>query len=93
MLLTHEILYEKRLAFMYRLTQKEILNSNIKLCEILLRILIRLKDGHDALTAIYGRVEKLESEEEVMPNRASLRHYLRDLFLYRAKVLGKIIPT
>lgn len=68
-------------AIMYRLGQKKVLRSNLKLLNVLMRILARYRGGSLAeIKAQYmGRVEDFESEEEVLPNRLRLRKYLREL--------------
>jgi hypothetical protein len=68
-------------AAMYRLGQKTVLCRNLKLLNVLMRILARYRGGSLAeIKAQYmERVEDFESEEEVLPNRLTLRKYLREL--------------
>jgi disulfide oxidoreductase YuzD len=66
---------------------KEILNENIKLCQILMRILARFKDGKDFKSQYMNIVEDYEKEEEIMMNRIKLRKYLRELVVNQKRVL------
>ena len=89
--------YQKRLAVEYRRESKLILQSNIKLCNVLCHVLARLqaemnkgtaKFSKDQVKAIYmQRVEQFETEEEVFPNRLALRKYLRELILNQRRVI------
>ena len=81
----------KHWAIQHRIDAKKILESNIKLCQILARILARLqiafiKSGGQftkaQFKAIYmERVDEFEPVEEVLLNRLRLRKYLRELVL------------
>lgn len=73
-------------ALMHRLSAKEILAENIRLCKILLRILNRAKEGAAFRAAYLERVEEQEEESEVIPNRLKLRYYLRDLYINRLRI-------
>lgn len=39
--------YRKRFCILHRMNAKEVLNANIRLCEILMRILARFNDGRN----------------------------------------------
>jgi len=90
-----------RTAIGHRLSCKEILASNIKLCNVLMRVLanlaVELNKGQTEFTKfeckrIYmQRIEAFEADEtEVMHNRLAFRHYLRELILNQQKIKQKI---
>ena len=91
----------KYLAVAYRHESKVILQSNIRLCNVLCHILARLQAemnkgtnrfSKDELKAIYmERVEQFETEEEVFKNRLALRKYLRELILNQKRVIQKLV--
>lgn len=67
---------------------KEILNANITLCEILMRILARFNDGRNFKSNYMRIVEDFEKPEELMLNRLKLRKYLRELVVNQKRVLA-----
>ncbi len=73
------ISYRKRFAILHRINAKEVLNSNIKSCEILIRLLARFLDGRDFKNRYMQIVEDFETPDELMLNRIKLRKYLREL--------------
>jgi len=75
-----------RFAIIHRKSSKEIIEGNLKLCQILLRILARMVDGKPFKKAYMMRVEEAEEEEEVMLNRLNLRHYLRELLTNQRRI-------
>lgn len=87
MLKDPDLNYRHRFAILHRMNAKEILNDTIILCEILMRILARFKDGQDFKTNYMRIVEDFESEEEIMMNRIKLRKYLRELVANQKRVL------
>lgn len=74
-----ELNWKKRIAILHRSSSKEILSQNLKLCNILMRLLARFNDGRDFKKAYMGIVEGYETEAEIMQNRIKLRRYLREL--------------
>jgi hypothetical protein len=81
-----------KLALIHRINQKEILNDQIRLLAVLLRILARLKEGAPYKDAYCLPVmdssqqpeEELEStQDEVTMNRLHLRRYLQELKHYQ----------
>ena len=93
--------WRKRCALTHRINCKEILTSNIKLCNILMRILAclqcELAKGHTEFTKLetkriyMQRVEAYEkSEDEVIQNRLYFRNYIRELILNQQRVMEKI---
>ncbi len=66
---------------------KEILNANITLCNVLMRILARFKDAKDFKKRYMNIVEDFEKEQDIMPNRIKLRKYLRELVINQKRVL------
>ena len=79
---------------------KQILHSNIKLCNILVHILARLQTSMNQgqvqfskgeVKRIYmERIEEFETEDEVFQNRLSLRKYLRELVLNQKRVIYQL---
>lgn len=66
---------------------KEILNENIRLCNILMRILARYRDGKDFKKAYMSIVDDYETEDEIIFNRIKLRKYLRELVANQKRIL------
>ena len=77
---------------MHRLSSMEILEANIKLCNILMRILANLalefEKGNTEFTKLeckriyMKRIEQYEADEtDVMRNRLRFRNYIRELIL------------
>ena len=64
---------------------KQIVHQNIQLCNVLIRILARLKasktiaDKADLRQIYMERIEEIETEEEVFRNRLYIRKYLKEL--------------
>lgn len=83
MLKDSKISSRKRTALTNRVGQKQILNANYNLLNILMRILARFQGGtQQQLKYTYMQiVEDFEKPEEVMTNRLKLRRYLRELIL------------
>ena len=79
----------KQFALTYRIAQKEILHNNIRYCEILLRILARIKEGMPFKKAFLNRVDDFEIKEEVLHNRLIMRKYFRELTRNHEKLLNK----
>lgn len=79
MLKDPELPITKRFAVLHRINAKDILNSNITLCNILMRILARFADGKDFKKSYMAIVGGYETQAEIMPNRIKLRKYLREL--------------
>lgn len=81
--------YRKRIAITHRIGLKTILQKNIDLMQILMRILIRFKGGtaQEVKMAYMQRVEDFERESEVMFNRLKLRRYLRELLMNQTRIL------
>lgn len=79
----------KALAITHRLGQKRILNNNITLLQVLIRILARFKGGtmQEIKECYMARVEDFETEQEVMANRLKLRRYLRELLLNQKRIV------
>jgi hypothetical protein len=77
--------------------QKEILQDQIKLLAILLRVLARVKEGAALKDAYCLRVsdthtldgDELETEDEVLLNRLKLRRYLQELSYYQTTLIKK----
>ena len=76
----------KRFAVMHRMNAKEILDANITLCNVLMRVLARFTDGKDFKRAYMGVVEGFETQAEVMLNRIKLRKYLRELVVNQKRI-------
>lgn len=81
--------HRARRAIEYRIFQKTILQNNINLLQVLIRILVRFKslDPLEVKRSYMQRVEDYETEEEVIPNRLRLRKYLRELMLNQKRLL------
>ena len=77
-----------RFAILHRINAKDILTQNIKLCNILMRLLARFNDGKEFKKAYMGIVEVYESEGELMLNRIKLRRYLRELSANQIRILN-----
>lgn len=60
---------------------KEILNENINMCNILMRILARFSDGKDFKRAYMSVVDAYEKPGEIIENRIKMRRYLRELVI------------
>lgn len=93
--------WRKRCAIQHRLGCKEILTSNIKLCNVLMRILanlqVELAKGQNRFTRLeckrlyMARIEPYESsDEEVMLNRLRFRNYIRELILNQQRIMEKM---
>ena len=68
-----------RLAVTHRLNQKEILQSNIHIYEVLMRIMARVKEGKGLKEAYMKPIDGLEEKgSEMMLNRLITRNYLRE---------------
>lgn len=70
-----------KLALIHRINQKEILNDQIRILGVLVRILARMKEGAPFKEAYCLRVIDsssgiTEQLDDVMPNRVKLRKYL-----------------
>ena len=87
-----DLSWRKRCAIMHRLNCKEILTSNINLCNVLMRILanlqVELAKGQTQFTKLeckrlyMAKVEPFEkTDDEVMLNRLRFRNYIRELIL------------
>ena len=78
----------KRTALTNRVGQKQILNANLNILNILMRILARFQGGNlQQLKYTYMTiVEDFEKPEEVMTNRLKLRRYLRELILNQTRL-------
>ena len=76
-------------ALLYRVSQKTLINKNITLFQILMRILVRLKsfDPLEIKKSYMMRVEDYETEDEVIVNRLRLRKYLRELFMNQKRLI------
>ena len=92
--------WRKRCAITHRLGCKQILVSNIKLCNVLMRILanlqVELAKGKTEFTKseckrIYlQRIEGFEANDsEVLANRLRFRNYIRELILNQQRVMEK----
>ena len=79
--------FRYRFAILHRMDAKEILNANITLCNILMRLLARFTDPKDFKRKYMKIVEDFETESEVMSNRIKLRKYLRELVVNQKRVL------
>lgn len=81
--------YRKRIAITHRIGLKTILQKNIDLMQILMRILIRFKGGtaQEVKMAYMQRVEDFETDSDVMFNRLKLRRYLRELLMNQTRIL------
>lgn len=79
----------KATAIMHRIGQQQILQNNLTLLNILLRILARLKSEPDKeyKVSYMERVEGFETEAEVMPNRLKLRRYLKEFLLNQQRIV------
>ena len=86
---------------MHRLHCKEILTSNINLCNVLMRILanlqVELAKGQTQFTKLeckrlyMAKVEPFEkTDDEVMLNRIRFRNYIRELILNQERMMEKI---
>lgn len=86
---------------MHRVDCKRILESNINLCNILMRILATLQvhfsKGKTEFTKLeckklyMQRIDGYEkTDKEVMSNRLKLRNYIRELILNQHKVMEQI---
>lgn len=95
------ISWRRNCAITHRMNCKEILTSNIKLANILMRILanlqVELSKGQTQFTKIeckkiyMQRVDQFEKDDqEVMQNRLRFRNYIRELILNQQKVMDKI---
>ena len=60
----------------------------IILHEILMWVLIRLRDGMPLTESIYGRVDKFETEDEILINRIAIWKYLKTLIDFHGKIIG-----
>jgi hypothetical protein len=89
-LLKTDLSWRKRLAIMHRRDCKYILDRNIKIFNILTRILALIHiesvknpqmTKHHLKLIYMERATEFETEEEVLPNRLRLRKYLRELVL------------
>ena len=87
-----------KLALIHRINQKEILQDQIRLLAILLRILARVKEGATLKEAYTLKVsdtttlngEELETtEQDVLINRLKLRRYLQEYSHYQATIVHK----
>ena len=85
---TKGLSFKKYIAITYRLGQKRIVLNNIKLLQILMRILVRFKGGtpQEVKTGYMSLVEDYETPEEIIPNRLKLRRYLRELVLNQSRL-------
>lgn len=93
--------WRRRCALMHRLHCKEILTSNINLCNVLMRILanlqVELAKGQTQFTKLeckrlyMAKVEPFEkTDDEVMLNRIRFRNYIRELILNQERMMEKI---
>eukprot|EP01017_Pseudomicrothorax_dubius_P051574 TRINITY_DN9960_c0_g1_i12.p1 TRINITY_DN9960_c0_g1~~TRINITY_DN9960_c0_g1_i12.p1 ORF type:complete len:312 (+),score=55.34 TRINITY_DN9960_c0_g1_i12:68-937(+) len=73
-----------RFALIYRMEQQSLLRENAKMLNILLQILVQLKNGVDFKTAYLTPTYKYESGDrlEVLSNRLKLSSYLKKLNYY-----------
>lgn len=81
---SEKLTYRKRVAVSFRLQQKRILASQIKLCQVLTIILSRLKPGVSIKESYMNKVETYESKDsdsEVMLTRLQVRKYLREIIV------------
>ncbi len=79
LVLSKTINYRTRFAVTYRLEGKEIITSNLRLFELLMQILARIHNGDDFKLAYLKKVEELEDEAAIIPNRKAVRLYLQSL--------------
>lgn len=87
-----------KLAVIHRINQKEILDDQVKLLGILLRILARIKEGAPSFKEAYcTRVTyepsspsvETENCDDVAFNRVKLRKYLQELSYYQETLIRK----
>ncbi|CDW76123.1 set domain protein [Stylonychia lemnae] len=78
----------KRTAIIFRLKQKEIFESQIKLYSILTKVLSRLQNGSSFKQTYLQRVEGYETDNQIIYNRLRLRKYLRELIINQKRVLS-----
>ena len=79
------------LALMHRINQKEILNDQIRILTILMRVLARIKEGIPFKEAYCKIVDEYEDDSngdegkrrEALFNRLSLRKYLKEYMYYQ----------
>ena len=76
-----------KLALIHRINQKEILNDQVRILAILVRILARMKEGAPfkeayCLRVVDSSTGMTEQLDDVMPNRVKLRKYLQELSFY-----------
>lgn len=77
---------------MYRVASKEIVNQNIIYSQIMMQILLRIKQGVPFREAYSGWVNEFEDKEDVYKNRLLMRQYLREFAQNRYKLLGIPLP-
>ena len=84
-----------RNAVVHRSEMRKIVQSNITLLEVLMRLLVRYTgESIDDFKKVYlGIVEKFEKPEEVMLNRLRLRKYLREFILNQKRILNAAVET
>ena len=96
-----DVPFRRKMAITHRIACKEILTTNIHLCNITMNVLANLQihfdKGQTQFTKaeckrIYmQRVNQYESsDEEVMLNRLRIRKYIRELILNQSRVAEKI---
>lgn len=88
-LLKSDLPHRERLIHTHKFAQREILDSNITLLQILIRLLARFKGGsiQEIKQSYMSLVEDFEQEQDLVSNRLRLRKYLRELYLNQKRIL------
>ena len=72
----------RKFALIYRINHKKILDSNLRILNLLIRILENLRTAPNFFEGYQKQISELETQEEIMKNRLILRKYLKLLHTY-----------